>query len=221
MGELIARFVFTATNVSSGEVVVDEVKSGCGCTVPRTPDHPWRLAPGASGGVELAVDVRGVSGVLSRYITVTISNVTEQLAINVAFPPGFTNVAGTPEDERLWNQEVSRGDHQAPFQNNCVRCHLVPAFGKSGQRLYRVACGVCHDSPRRAPMVPDLHALKKPTDAAYWRKWITDGKAGTLMPGFAAVEGGPLDTRQIESLVEYLTQTISPATNAPAAKPRP
>jgi hypothetical protein len=39
----------------------------------------------------------------------------------------------------------------------------------------------------------------------YWRQWTREGLAGTLMPGFAKSEGGPLTDHQIESLVAYLT----------------
>jgi mono/diheme cytochrome c family protein len=51
--------------------------------------------------------------------------------------------------------------------------------------------------------VPDLFAIKHPTDAAFWREMITHGKPGSLMPAFALSDGGILDTNQIESLVEY------------------
>jgi len=52
----------------------------------------------------------------------------------------------------------------------------------------------------------DLATLKTEIDPEYWRRWVTVGKPGTLMPGFAATEGGPLDEPQINSLVEYLTK---------------
>ena len=220
-GDLMARFVFTATNISTAEVTVDEVKPGCGCTVARLPSHPWRLAPGTSSSMELAVDLRGVSGTLSRGIAVTVGTSTENLAINVVFPAGITNTLGNDLDTRRWNQELSRSDHQAVFKDACVRCHLVPAFGKLGERLYRVSCGICHEAKDRSPMVPDLQHPEKARDAAEWRKWITQGKEGTLMPGFAAREGGPLDVAQIESLVNFLLVKFpGPAgTNSPAAKP--
>jgi hypothetical protein len=53
-------------------------------------------------------------------------------------------------------------------------------------------------------MVPDLAVAKAPRDAAYWRKWINEGKEGTLMPGFARMHGGPLSDEQITSLVDYV-----------------
>lgn len=213
-GELISRFEFTATNLTDSEILVDQVTPSCGCTTARLPDHPWRLAPHGSGRVEFAVDLRLQHGVLFKTADVVVSNQAQTLVLNLVLPPGITNGAGTAVDDRIWNQELTKGDHQAPFHDNCVKCHLVPAFGKTGDYLYRVACGICHDSPRRATMVPDLHSLKQPRDGEYWKKWVTEGKEGTLMPGFAATIGGPLNTQQINSLVKYLLATY------PAADPK-
>jgi hypothetical protein len=76
-------------------------------------------------------------------------------------------------------------------------------------------CGICHDSPNRATMVPDLHKLTVPTNQDFWQTWITTGKAGTLMPAFAAAQGGPLNDVQIASLAAYLNAAI-PSHVAPA-----
>ena len=67
--------------------------------------------------------------------------------------------------------------------------------------------------PRRNPratMVPDLHKLTDPTREEFWRSWITAGKADTLMPAFAATQGGPLSDLQIASLAAYLN-IVNPA----------
>jgi mono/diheme cytochrome c family protein len=68
-------------------------------------------------------------------------------------------------------------------------------------------------------MVPDLHALKTEIDTNYWPNWIAHGKAGTLMPGFAAAEGGPLDDDQIKGLVKYLTNAFPRQLKLPPAAP--
>ena len=105
---------------------------------------------------------------------------------------------------RLWGQQLASVDHQAVFKKDCVKCHLVPAFGKTGEQLFHTSCGICHESVHRATMVPDLSALNSEFDTNYCRICVTYGKAGTLMPGFAATEGGPLDSAQIDSLMEFL-----------------
>jgi hypothetical protein len=71
-------------------------------------------------------------------------------------------------------------------------------------------------------LVPDLHALKVPTNTDFWRTWTAHGKPGTLMPAFAKSDGGPLDDLQIANLANYLNSFIPyhPATDAvPAPAP--
>jgi len=207
-GEVVAHIFFTAKNVSSREVVINKVETSCGCTVAKLPGEPWRLKPRENGKLELIVDLRGKTGTLTKGIRVVSTNAEKNLLINVTIPPGSTNHMPADAD-RLWNQAVAGTDHQAVFKNDCVKCHLEPAFGKYGENLYRVSCGICHESPHRATMVPNLHALNKEPSADYWRNWVAHGKAGTLMPGFAATDGGPLDDSQIDSLVEYLQKNFS------------
>jgi mono/diheme cytochrome c family protein len=119
-----------------------------------------------------------------------------------------TNGMSSAEADRIWGRELEATDHQAVFKKDCARCHLAPAFGKYGQSLYVTACGICHEAKHPATMVPDLHALKTEITPDYWKNWVTHGKAGTLMPGFSAKEGGPLDNSQIASLVDYLTKNF-------------
>ena len=54
-------------------------------------------------------------------------------------------------------------------------------------------------------MVPDLKALRHPTNADYWKTWIASGRVGSMMPAFSQKEGGPLSNEQIELLVTYLS----------------
>src|SRR5262249_32802897 len=80
--------------------------------------------------------------------------------------------------------------------------------------------GVCHESAHRASMVPNLHALPHETNAEYWKNWITQGKAGTLMPAFSQAQGGILTDSQIDSLVSFLKAAI-PSHPATAQTPKP
>jgi mono/diheme cytochrome c family protein len=110
--------------------------------------------------------------------------------------------------DRGRNFQTAAADRQAVFKGDCVRCHVTPGEGKLGKALYDASCGICHDSHNRATMVPDLLALKMPTDKDFWRAWITYGRPSSLMPAFAQAEGGPLTEEQIASLVTYLTTAI-------------
>src|SRR5207253_1461165 len=106
--------------------------------------------------------------------------------------------------DREKSQTIAKADRQAVFKNDCASCHVEKSKGLTGAALYKEACGICHESEHRATFVPDLHALNKTTDANYWREMISIGKLNTLMPAFAAEQGGPLSKEQINSLVAYL-----------------
>ena len=67
-------------------------------------------------------------------------------------------------------------------------------------------------------MVPDLHAIKAPTNVEFWRTWITHGKPGSLMPAFSTADGGPLTDMQIASLAAYLARDDSVAVAPPPAQ---
>ena len=225
-GQIGARFTFKVKNVSPSEYVIDDVKTSCECTTTGMSAKPWRLAPGETNKLEAIVDLRdhmqGVtsSDIVLKDIYVISQYATNTLTIAITIPPGLTNTMTKPEMDRIWGQQLSAVDRQAVFKDKCVNCHLVPAFGKTGENLYNTTCGICHEDAHRAPMVPDLHALKTAIDTNYWRTWITYGKPGTLMPAFVNSEGGPLEVAQIDSLVDYLTNAfprpIKGATNASA-----
>lgn len=209
-GDISARLSFKVRNKDINEVVVDDVKTSCGCTVAQLPTKPWKLGPGETNHLEVLVDLRGKSGKITKEITVLSSSAPATLTVEIDIPTNnsVSNLLSSQMGNRIWGQQLAALDRQAVFKKDCVHCHLEPAFGKHGQQLYDAACGICHEAKHRATMVPDLHALKTEIDTNYWRNWVTNGKPGTLMPGFAATLGGPLDDEQINSLVDYLTKAF-------------
>ncbi len=217
-GQSNVTFVFKLTNATPNEVTIDRVQTSCGCTVAKLPAMPWRLPAGTNAQFEVVADLRGKRGLFSKMVYVYTSQGFKALNVKVSVP----EPALSPAAERMRNLQVSVADRQAVFRGDCARCHSAPAAGKQGRELFGAVCGVCHEAERRATVVPNLRALKHPTDADHWRNWITHGKAGTLMPAFALTEGGPLSPEQIDSLVAYLVGSIPslPATLpevAPAA----
>jgi cytochrome c5 len=208
MGETNAHFTFSLTNVSSSEVVINNVRTSCGCTVANMPSKPWHLPAGTNGEFGVVVDLRGKSGTLVKTVFVDSSigtntaMTTKSLTVRVMLP----NVAPTANgmDNRQRNMMMALADRQAVFRNDCASCHAMPAMGKTGKGLYDAACGICHDAPNRATMVADLRTLPPHPDREYWLKWITLGRPGSLMPSFAQAEGGPLNDDQIDSLVDFL-----------------
>ncbi|HUR58186.1 MAG TPA: c-type cytochrome [Opitutaceae bacterium] len=189
-------FIFTVTNHSAQPVSLRAVHPSCGCTTFQLPLMPWTLAPRARFFLHGSVDLRHKTGLLSKTIGVESTVGLQTLTINVQISP-------PDEATRQRNQQAALADRQAVFRGECASCHVDPIAGKTGVDLFNAACGICHDTPHRASMVPNLKQTRVPRDEAYWLKWIADGKEGTLMPAFAAKHGGPLSEEQILALVAF------------------
>lgn len=67
--------VFTFTNTGDAPLIISDVKSSCGCTVPKKPEGP--IAPGASSTIEVKYDTNRV-GPIRKTITV-YSNANEPM----------------------------------------------------------------------------------------------------------------------------------------------
>ena len=59
--------VFTFTNTGNAPLIISEVKSSCGCTVPKKPDGP--IAPGESNTIQVKYDTYRV-GPIRKTVTV-------------------------------------------------------------------------------------------------------------------------------------------------------
>ena len=203
------HFVFYFTNATPGNVTILDVHPSCGCTTAQLPDLPWTIPPGTNGQIGITVNISGKSiagqsDVLFKTVTVKTDKGKKDLALRITIQPP---VPMTPE-EKAAGIAAAKVDRQAVFKGDCAKCHAEPATGKYGQALYDAVCGVCHESANRATMVPDLHAIKSPTNDQFWQTWIAHGKPGSLMPAFATAEGGPLNDMQIASLAAYLDSAM-------------
>ncbi len=67
--------VFEFTNTGDAPLVISNVKSSCGCTVPEKPKDP--IAPGANGEIKVKYDTKRV-GPIRKTVTV-YSNATEPI----------------------------------------------------------------------------------------------------------------------------------------------
>ena len=67
--------VFEFTNTGNAPLIISDVKSSCGCTVPKKPEGP--IAPGASSSIEVKYDTNRV-GPIRKTITV-YSNASEPM----------------------------------------------------------------------------------------------------------------------------------------------
>lgn len=200
-GEEAVRFEFTVTNQSSDRVEIVQIRPSCGCTVAEMPSTPWILEPGASGSFAAVVDIKGKRGKLSKSLFINSTAGTQTLGMVIT-------VIESEDDRRKTNQQLAFVDRQGVFKGDCASCHVTPAVGKTGEALFQSACAICHLATPRATMVPDLMVAREPRDAAFWEKWISEGKERTLMPAFAQKHGGPLTDEQIASLVEYALKRL-------------
>lgn len=217
VGDTNAYFTFWLTNVCDKEVLVNSVRTSCGCTVAKMPETPWRISPGTNGPIQVTVDLRGKHGKIAKTVTVDTTAGIKSLLVNVDIPPD-------PEFEarmaRSQNMQLALQDRQMVFRGDCASCHVEKSKGKMGQELYASACGICHEAEHKASMVPDLKALKHPTDLPFWTLWIKDGKAASLMPAFAQEHGGPLTPEQITSLADWLTANYKGSVAAAVEAPK-
>jgi len=188
---------FTCTNRSPTNIVINAIRTSCGCTEVRAPGLPWTLRPGASGRISFSTDLRGKYGRLFKSAAIESSAGTQRLRFTL-------HINAMEALVRARNQSLAKADPQAVFRGRCAACHAAPTRGKEGGALYLAACGICHEAEHRASMVPNLHLIALPGSEAEWHRLIDGGKPGTLMPAFAERAGGPLNERQIESLARYL-----------------
>lgn len=67
--------VFEFTNTGDAPLIITNIRSSCGCTIPKKPDGP--VAPGESSTIEVKYDTNRV-GPIRRSITV-MSNASEPM----------------------------------------------------------------------------------------------------------------------------------------------
>jgi mono/diheme cytochrome c family protein len=221
-GQFEASFTFAVTNASPTNVTITSVHTSCGCTAARLPANPWILAPGQGGEIGATMSLAGKFGTVIKTVTLVSDAGSFPLVVRAVMPDdAYDQLQRNANRSR--NLQVAAADRQAVFRNDCARCHVEPTKGKSGKELYAAACGICHDSPHRASMVPGLRGRPATYPAVYWNQWILHGKEGSLMPAFSQAKGGPLSPEQCESLTAYLTGEFikepSPSAPKPEAQP--
>jgi len=218
--EFNLSFKFAVTNVSEVPVVIGSVRTSCGCTVAELPDLPWKLEPGADGTFDITMDLHGKRGSITKSVFISSDQGSKTIYVRGILPDPETLTA----DQRKQNQMLAKADRQAVFKGQCASCHVTPTINKTGSTLFEAACNICHATAHRAEMVPDLSIAKADRDYEYWRKWIAEGKDGTLMPAFSKEMGGPLSDAQIISLADWLIRTYpdpSSSNQSPALRNAP
>lgn len=72
--------VFEFTNTGNAPLIISNVKSSCGCTVPKKPDGP--IAPGDTGEIQVKYDTKRVMPI-RKTITVMSNADTPTIALKI------------------------------------------------------------------------------------------------------------------------------------------
>jgi hypothetical protein len=72
--------VFEFTNTGNAPLIITDVKSTCGCTIPKKPDGP--IMPGETGQIEVKYDTNRVNPI-RKTITVTSNATTPTIALKI------------------------------------------------------------------------------------------------------------------------------------------
>ncbi len=83
--------VFEFTNIGEAPLIIKDIKSTCGCTVPSKPEKP--IMPGETGKIEVSYDTKRLGG-FSKAITVYSNAKAERKMLKIK---GFISKDGVPE----------------------------------------------------------------------------------------------------------------------------
>jgi len=86
-GNAQAQFLFTFTNTSRTDVVIEQVGISCGCTTAQLPQMPWRIEPYATGRIPVTLDVQGHVGKISKTLSITTAKGTKILTVEADMIP--------------------------------------------------------------------------------------------------------------------------------------
>ena len=71
---------FVFTNVGDAPLIIQSIKSSCGCTVPKKPENP--IMPGEKGEIKVSYDTKRIGG-FSKQITILSNAITARKIIKI------------------------------------------------------------------------------------------------------------------------------------------
>ena len=86
--------VFKFKNTGDAPLIVSNVKSSCGCTVPKKPEEP--VMPGEKGKIEVSYDTKRLGG-FSKSITIFSNAINERKLIKIK---GIVERLNVPEKKK-------------------------------------------------------------------------------------------------------------------------
>ena len=71
---------FVFTNVGDAPLIIQSIKSSCGCTVPKKPENP--IMPGEKGVIKVSYDTKRIGG-FSKQITILSNAITARKIVKI------------------------------------------------------------------------------------------------------------------------------------------
>lgn len=191
----IFEYSFKFINEGDAALEIKDTESSCGCT--EVAVDKKTIEPGQTGEIKTTLNPIGKRGKIKKTISVKTNDKTiQQVTLTVS-----AEVFGVVKDH-------PQAADESIFSEKCKSCHVVKGEGKFGKELYIADCAFCHGDIGEGKSASALNNQEYLTkhDAGYIKDWIANGKEGSGMPGFSKIKGGPLDDKQVESLVSYITK---------------
>ena len=188
------KHIFKITNQGKGVLDVSSTYTSCGCTVARLGKR--FLKPGESMELAVTVDTAMKQGKVSKEVFVNSNDPHRTVAsVRVSMDVADAHVGMT--DAKMAKIFTSE---------KCAYCHVMPGVGLMGADLFEADCAMCHGKNGKGAVGPALSGpYGNAAYAAHVRKVIAEGsKVRRTMPGFSSDAGGPLNDKQIDSIVGYL-----------------
>ncbi len=191
-----AKHTFKIENHGSKELIIKTVFSTCGCTIPTMKTK--HIAPGTSADMEVVMNTSMKQGDVKKPIEVRSNDPINPVSTL------YVTAKVTSPHANLGENKIA-----AIFEGKCARCHVADGIGKVGEELYAADCAMCHGY--RAKGIPSVAPTLIPYDyqnkdfAAAFKHIIAFGSAShRSMPGYAKEAGGPLNDKEIDSLIDFL-----------------
>ena len=85
---------FVFINVGDAPLIIQSIKSSCGCTVPKKPENP--IMPGEKGEIKVSYDTKRIGG-FSKQITILSNAITARKIVKIK---GFVSNVALLEKEK-------------------------------------------------------------------------------------------------------------------------
>lgn len=161
------------------------------------------MLPGKSGEIKVTFNSRKKTGKITKTVTI-YSNDESQPIKKIFIYAKVVPQNRTPKGAHD-AMNMMRGSY---FAGKCANCHIEQGIGKYGKALYDADCVMCHGVEgsgveNLTPPLSNQNFLSSVLDEELYNR-IAKGTSNVMMLGFSIENSGPLNKKQLGSLVEYI-----------------